>query len=155
MVKKKDPATGRKTIVIPKGLGTERTPHFAGHPARRESIAGEIQGKVRHQYDYTPQQYAALAKLTATICAIFPKINCDYPREADGKLMTHKIPAAELEHYQGVLGHYHIQTDKEDPGPALQWDYVIDEARSLMKLPPVRNVFGEPVVAPVKLIVDE
>jgi N-acetyl-anhydromuramyl-L-alanine amidase AmpD len=153
---KKD-AQGRMTINIPKKFGPnpERTPHFAGHPARRELITGEIHGIPRKQYDYTPQQYAALAKLTATLCTIFPKINCDYPREADGKLMTHKIPEPELQNYQGVLGHYHVQTDKEDPGPALQWDYIIGEARSLMKLPPARNVLGEPVTTPVKLIVDE
>jgi N-acetyl-anhydromuramyl-L-alanine amidase AmpD len=153
---KKD-ATGRTSIAIPGAAhpNAERTPHFVGHPARRELIVGEVQGKQLHQYDYTPQQYEALAKLTATLCAIFPKIKCDYPRGPDGKLITHKLPGPELQQYQGVLGHYHIQTDKEDPGPALQWDYFIGEARSLMKLPPVRNTAGETVVAPVKLIVDE
>jgi N-acetyl-anhydromuramyl-L-alanine amidase AmpD len=146
---------GQVSIKIPKKFGPERTPHFAGHPARREWVVGEVQGKQLHQYDYTPQQYAALAKLTATLCIIFPKINCDYPREADGKLVTHKLPDAELKNYQGVLGHYHIQTDKEDPGPALQWDYIIGEARSLMKLPPTRNVSGEAVTTPAKLMVDD
>ena len=37
-----------------------------------------------------------------------------------------------LEKYEGVLGHYHIQTNKTDPGPALDWDKVIGEARELM-----------------------
>jgi len=153
---KKD-ASGRVTITIPAKFGPhpERTPHFTGHPARREPVVGEVHGIQRRQYDYTPQQYEALAKLTATICTIFPKINCDYPREANGKLMTHKLPPDALRSYGGVLGHYHIQTDKEDPGPALQWDYIIDEARRLMKLPSARNVAGETVVAPVKLIVDD
>lgn len=152
---KKDP-TGRVTLTIPPKFGPHPvyTPNFAGHPARREMIVGEIQGHERRQYDYTPQQYESLAKLTAAMCIIFPKIKCDYPREADGKLMTHKLPGPELHAYEGVIGHYHIQTDKEDPGPALQWDYIIDEARSLMNLPPVRNVKGETVAAPVKLIVD-
>ncbi len=148
-------ANGRMAIVIPAGLGAERTAHFTGHPARREMIEGEIQGKKLLQYDYTPQQNEALAKLTATLCIIFPKIKCDYPREADGKLMTHKLPDAELTNYQGVLGHYHIQTDKLDPGPALQWDYIIGEARRLMKLPSARNVAGETNATPVKLVVDD
>jgi hypothetical protein len=34
--------------------------------------------------------------------------------------------------YQGILGHYHVQTDKQDPGPAFQWDTVIMGARKLM-----------------------
>jgi N-acetyl-anhydromuramyl-L-alanine amidase AmpD len=33
-----------------------------------------------------------------------------------------------LERYQGILGHYHVQLNKVDPGPAFQWDTVIDGA---------------------------
>jgi N-acetyl-anhydromuramyl-L-alanine amidase AmpD len=149
-------AKGRTIITIPAAAGPnpERKAHFTGRPARRELVSGEVQGHNLHQYDYTPQQYKALAKLTATLCTIFPKINCDYPREADGKLMTHKLPAAELNNYEGVLGHYHIQTNKVDPGPALQWDYVIGEARRLMKQHPQRNVAGQQLEWHTKLIQD-
>ena len=68
--------------------------------------------------------------------------------------MTHKLPKAELEAYEGVLGHYHVQTDKVDPGPALQWDYVIGEARRIMGQPPQRNVAGEIIQKRPDLIVD-
>jgi N-acetyl-anhydromuramyl-L-alanine amidase AmpD len=150
-------ADGKETITIPAKFGAnpEWTPHFQGHPARREPVTGEVQGKQLRQFDYTPQQYKALVKLTATLCTIFPKIKCDYPREADGKLMTHKLPGPELKNYQGVLGHYQIQTDKLDPGPALQWDYIIDNARAILKQPPVRNVLGETITAPPALIEDD
>jgi N-acetyl-anhydromuramyl-L-alanine amidase AmpD len=84
------------------------------------------------QYDFTPQQYKALAHLTAALCSVLPKIKCDYPRDAAGNLIPRKLPDDELEKYQGVLGHYHIQTNKTDPGPALDWDYVIGKARWLM-----------------------
>ena len=84
------------------------------------------------QYDFTPQQYQALIKLTATLCKTLPKIKCDYPKDAAGKLIRQKLPDVELNAYQGVLGHYHIQTDKVDPGPAFQWDYVIGHARALL-----------------------
>jgi N-acetylmuramoyl-L-alanine amidase len=63
---------------------------------------------------------------------VFPKIKCDYPRDADGKLIPRKLADDELEKYQGVLGHYHIQTNKVDPGPALDWDALIGQARALM-----------------------
>jgi N-acetyl-anhydromuramyl-L-alanine amidase AmpD len=147
---------GRIIITIPKQAGPapERTPHFAGRPARRELVKGEVQGRQLSQYDFTPQQYKALAKLTAALCTIFPRISCDYPREADGKLMTHKLPAPQLQDYHGVLGHYHIQTNKVDPGPALQWDYVIGQARRLMKIPPQRSVDGKTLTWWPKLKVD-
>jgi N-acetyl-anhydromuramyl-L-alanine amidase AmpD len=60
-------------------------------------------------------------------------IKCDYPRDAAGALVTHKIPDAEYELYHGILGHYHVQTNKVDPGPAFQWDRLINSARKLME----------------------
>jgi hypothetical protein len=74
----------------------------------------------------------------APLCRIFPNLKCRYPVDADGKLIPHKLPDAELKHYQGVLGHYHIQTDKVDPGPALDWDRVIGGARRILGLEPVK-----------------
>ena len=128
-------ADGQTYITIPErfGDGGIRTPNFVGHPARNEPVVGEVQGRVLTQYDYTPQQYQALVRLTAALNQIFPKIKCDYPRDAEGNLVTKKLPDAELEAYGGVIGHYHIQTNKTDPGPALNWDYVISRARSLTR----------------------
>ncbi len=131
-------ANGRTYITIPEkfGDGGIRTPDFVGHPARNEPVRGEVQGQELTQYDYTPEQYQALIHLTAALCKIFPKLKCDYPRDAEGKLITKKLPDADLAAYEGVLGHYHIQTNKTDPGPALNWDYVISHARRLAGQPP-------------------
>jgi hypothetical protein len=38
----------------------------------------------------------------------------------------------QLQNYQGLLGHFHVQTNKVDPGPAFQWDLVIEGARKLL-----------------------
>lgn len=135
----KDPQTGLVTLTIPARLhgGGVLTPDFVGHPARNEMVVGEVQGRTQRQYDFTPEQYAALTKLTATLCTIFPKIKCDYPKDENGKLITHALPADQYAAYQGVLGHYHVQTNKSDPGPAFQWDTVIDGARQLMGQHPV------------------
>jgi N-acetylmuramoyl-L-alanine amidase len=125
---------GQIRITIPPqyGDGGILTKGFVGHPARPEPITGTIQGRELRQYDFTPQQYQALIKLTAALCKTLPKIKCDYPKDADGKLITQKLPDAELQAYEGVLGHFHIQTNKVDPGPAFQWDYVIGNARCLL-----------------------
>jgi N-acetylmuramoyl-L-alanine amidase len=130
---KKD-ADGKTRITIPErfGGGGIRTPNFVGRPARNEPVHGVIQGRELTQYDYTPEQYQALAHLTAALCKVFPKIKCDYPRDVSGKLIPHKLPDDELEKYEGVMGHYHVQTNKTDPGPALDWDHLIGNARQLM-----------------------
>lgn len=132
-------ADGRTRITIPRrfedafdGLGI-RTPDFVGRPARNELIVGEVQGYKLYQYDYTPEQYDSLIKLTATLCRVFPKLECDYPKDSDGEVFPRKLDDAELRTYQGLLGHYHIQTNKTDPGPAMDWRRITEGARELLE----------------------
>jgi len=137
---------GQTTITIPEkyGDGGERTKNFAGHPARPLPVRGTIQGEDLVQYDFTPEQYAALTRLTAALCKIFPKLQCRYPVDAEGKLIPHKLPPDALKNYEGVLGHYHIQTNKDDPGPAFDWERVIGGANKILardypKTPPAHE----------------
>jgi N-acetyl-anhydromuramyl-L-alanine amidase AmpD len=135
---------GRTRITIPKrfGDGGIRTKNFVGHPARAEKVSGKIQGQELAQYDFTAQQYEALIHLTAALCKTFPKIHCDFPRDASGRLVPAKLPDEELESYQGILGHYHVQRNKVDPGPAFQWDYVINGTRELLWPTPRKSKGG-------------
>ena len=125
---------GQTRITIPErfGDGGIRTKGFVGHPARPDPVTGTIQGRDLIQYDFTPEQYRALIRLTATLSKVLPKITCDFPKDSAGKLILQKLPDADLKAYAGVLGHFHVQTDKVDPGPAFQWDRVIDRARRLL-----------------------
>src|SRR4029079_17139527 len=63
-------------ITIPPRLGPSgiRTPGFVGRPARPDRVTGRIQGRELQQYDFTPQQYEALVRLTATLCRVFPRM---------------------------------------------------------------------------------
>lgn len=126
---------GRRKIVIPERLGAtgQRTEKFVGRPARPEPVQGNVQGQDLVQYDFTPEQYRALIRLTATLSTVLPKIRCDYPRDSAGNLVTKKLPDDELARYSGLLGHYHVQSNKVDPGPAFQWDKVVNGARRLMR----------------------
>lgn len=68
-------AAGRPTITIPASIKDPMiyTKNFVGHPARPMPVRGTIQNTDLVQYDLTPQQYAALTKLTAALCKVFPK----------------------------------------------------------------------------------
>jgi N-acetylmuramoyl-L-alanine amidase len=128
--------SGRTVIHVPSeagGAAAIRTPGFIGGPARADPVTGPIQGREVAMYDFTPQQYASLTMLTATLCRVLPRIRCDYPRDADGDLITRKLPEAQLAAYSGLLGHYHIQENKLDPGPAMQWERVVAGARSMLQ----------------------
>ncbi|HYF52472.1 MAG TPA: peptidoglycan recognition family protein [Planctomycetota bacterium] len=113
--------------------GEVRTPGFVARPLTPDPVSGEIQGKTLMQYDFTPQQYESLVRLTAALCRIFPKLPCDYPRDDSGMLIPHKLPDDQLKSYRGLLGHYHIQTNKVDPGPALDWERIVNGARAMMR----------------------
>lgn len=133
-------AQGKPYIKVPEKLGEPQfqTKGFTARPARPEPVRGVVQGIDLVQYDLTPQQYAALIRLTATLAKVFPQIRLDYPRGPDGQVLPHKLADDEFAKYQGVLGHFHIQTNKTDPGPAFQWDKVIDGARRLLRLPALK-----------------
>lgn len=125
---------GLTRITIPQlyGDGGLRHTGYVGHPVRPNLVPGKIQGKELSQYDFTPEQYDALVKLVATLVKVFPNLRCECPRDASGNPVTHKLPDPELANFKGVLGHFHVQTDKVDPGPAFQWDLVIGRARQLL-----------------------
>lgn len=113
------------------GDGGVRTPDFVARPARDQRVRGIIQGRELEQYDFTDEQYEALIRLTAALNAALPKIELDYPRDAGGDLLTEAMPDADFDAFGGLIAHYHIQTNKLDPGPAFDWDRVIDGAKAL------------------------
>ncbi len=126
-------AEGKTRITLPDPTAMPEASRAAVlRPDRDAPIPGNIQGQDLAQYDLTPQQYESLIKLTATLCKTFPKIRCDYPRDEQGKLVPRKLADDVYARYNGILGHYHVQLNKVDPGPAFQWDRVIDGAKALM-----------------------
>ena len=118
-------------LIFPEWIGPPAlaTPGFVGHPARPGPVIGRIQGAELVQYDFTPEQYSALARLTATLHRVFPKLRLDAPRDSSGKILPEALPVGELARYQGLLGHYHVQTNKVDPGPAFDWECLLRDAR--------------------------
>jgi N-acetyl-anhydromuramyl-L-alanine amidase AmpD len=124
---------GRPRLRIPAGIAETgiATQAFTGRPAQPRLVHGVVQGRELVQFDFTPQQYAALIKLTAALCTVFPRLTCDCPRDATGRVVLQKLPDDTLANFHGILGHFHIQANKIDPGPALQWDRLIDGARAV------------------------
>jgi N-acetyl-anhydromuramyl-L-alanine amidase AmpD len=124
---------GQIRLTLPENLKKNlKNPNASLTPVRNELIVGEVQGSTRRQYDFTAEQYAALIKLTAALGDIFPQIKLDYPRDEAGNLLTVVLTPEQFVSYKGVLGHLHVTNQKQDPGPAFQWDYVLDNARKLL-----------------------
>lgn len=108
-----------------------RTPNFVARPARPDFVSGPIHGRTYYQFDYTEQQYRALARLCAGLSRIFPRIRLEAPRDANGAVIQEALSEAKLRAFDGIVGHFHVQKNKQDPGPAMQWDRLLAEARAL------------------------
>ena len=116
---------------------SQRTPNFQARPARDEPVVANIQDTQYTMYDLTPEQYDSLIKLTAALCKTLPRITPDYPRDEHGNLITKVLDDDAWENYHGLMGHYHVQENKQDPGPAFQWDKVVNGVRKRMGLKPL------------------
>jgi N-acetyl-anhydromuramyl-L-alanine amidase AmpD len=129
---------GKTRYVFPAwAKDSQRTPNFVARPIRNEMVVAQVQGNTYHQYDLTPEQYDSLIKLTAALCTVLPRMTPDYPRDANGNLITRVLDDTQWEQFSGLMGHYHVQENKQDPGPAFQWDKVINGARKRMGLKPL------------------
>ena len=69
-----------------------RTKDFVARPARPDLYDGIINGRKVYQYDFTKEQYAALAHLTAALARVFPKIDLKYPMRPDGSPILGQLP---------------------------------------------------------------
>ncbi len=120
-------------VAIPpeQGDGGLRTPGFVARPARPEPVEGVVQGQRLVMHDLTPEQYRSLIRLTAALHRALPGIALDCPRDAAGAPRTDALSPDELATFRGVLGHFHVQANKIDPGPAFDWEGVLRGAREI------------------------
>ncbi len=115
-------------IEPPAGEGDAGLPHGSVlRPRRPKPVAGEINGKDLLQYDYTEEQYRALERLLLALCRTFPKIRARVPEGADGRILRRAFATTEdLLRHEGLLGHFHVTTEKVDPGPAFDWGRMLE-----------------------------
>ncbi|MFN6401855.1 MAG: N-acetylmuramoyl-L-alanine amidase [Planctomycetota bacterium] len=121
---------GAYLIFPPKIRGVEQFGGKKLRPRRPELVTLKVGETTYQQYDYTAQQYAALVKLTAALSDIFPKIRLDVPRMPDGKFLDRTLTDQQWASFSGIMGHYHVQGNKSDPGPAMDWEYLLEESRA-------------------------
>ena len=115
-------AEGLVYAKVPEGYFA--TEDFVPRPARPGLITGSIHGTEFHQYDYTSEQYEALARLLASLVRIFPRLRPQSP----ASLTLLAVPAS-----PGMVAHYHLSRSKIDPGPAFDWARVLQRTREHLK----------------------
>jgi len=111
------------------GAGGVRTIGFVGRPARPELFEGVINGSRLVQHDFTAEQYDSLARLIATLARELPRLRVQVPRDSDGVVRDGVLDELEYQTFSGILGHYHVQKNKTDPGPAFDWERLLTDVR--------------------------
>lgn len=119
----------RNTFPAHARLGEQRRRDIVPRPSRQEIQSGSIHGTKLVQYDFTDAQYDALARLLAGLARILPRIRLDAPRDRRGRVTTVKLDRSSIDRFEGVVGHYHLDERKYDPGPAFDWERTLDDAR--------------------------
>ncbi len=107
-------------------------------PARVALQRGTIHGREWYQYDFTQEQYEALFHLGGALCREFPKIRARCPRGPDGRVLATSLPEKDRRTFEGLVGHWHVSPAKYDPGPAFDWDIVLEGIRTYLQRRPVR-----------------
>jgi N-acetyl-anhydromuramyl-L-alanine amidase AmpD len=102
-------------------------------PRRNDPVMGTIDDLQYQQYDYTQSQYDALSKLSAALCDIFPNLPPEAPRNPDGIVVDRTLTDAQWLSFHGILGHHHVQENKIDPGPAMDWEYLLSETKKQLQ----------------------
>jgi N-acetylmuramoyl-L-alanine amidase len=126
---------GQTYLIFPENIrGREVLEKLRLKPRRNTPVIGKIRDREYQQYDFTQPQYDSLAKLSAALCDIFPKLKPDVPRGPDGSLIDRTLSDEQWASFSGILGHFHIQENKTDPGPAMDWDYLIQETQARLKV---------------------
>ncbi|MBL4771488.1 MAG: N-acetylmuramoyl-L-alanine amidase [Planctomycetes bacterium] len=115
------------------GDGGVRTQDFVGRPRRNYRVEGVLQGEQRYMYDYTPEQFETLVRLSATLCEVFPNMHPDAPRDRSGQVARGVLSDAQFDSFGGILGHFHVQRNKVDPGVAFDWEPFLAQVRQRMR----------------------
>ena len=123
-------------LVYPPWFGKTgvRTAGFTARPRVPERVRGFAHGVEFEQHDFTPEQYASLAALSATLSEVL-ELPLEVPRDASGRVRTDALNDAEFTRWSGLIGHQHITASKVDPGPAFAWDLLLARARAALVEP--------------------
>lgn len=100
-------------------VSAERAAEMAKHPrgAAKEMVINS--GKVR-AYGYTEAQYRTLGALVRTLATVFPVLGKLGGVDSKGAVALDALEAPGQ--VDGILAHWHTETDRWDPGPGMDWD---------------------------------
>jgi N-acetyl-anhydromuramyl-L-alanine amidase AmpD len=114
-----------------------------GEFKRPKSKRQRVNGGDVQSYGYTDPQYNTLIKLLKALSQVFDLIKPFPPYDAKREIVFNTL--TDFSGFQGFMGHYHVETNRWDPGPGFDWDRVYYGLASEHNSFPVELVSGQNV----------
>ena len=89
---------------------------------RQKSEIKTVNGARVRSWGYTDPQYLALISLLQALTKWLPKIKAEVPLDEKGEIVSTTLEDGVA--FEGIIGHYHVSTDRWDPGPGFDWQRV-------------------------------
>ena len=86
--------------------------------------SARIQFGSQRTWGYTRKQYNSLILLLKLFVRLFD-LEKSYPRSGDGKVIPQELSPDDQAKITGFIAHYHISSDRWDPGPNFNWERVL------------------------------
>lgn len=96
-------------------------------PGRTPSQVMEINGNQYQSWNYTEEQYRSLIALLRVLIEDL-QIQPVFPVDETGTIVTSVLDSDPKE-FHGIVCHWHVQAEKWDPGPGLDWERIVRELR--------------------------
>jgi N-acetylmuramoyl-L-alanine amidase len=80
----------------------------------------KINNQIIDSFDFTKEQFDAMVLLGRALLRLLPNVPPEYPQSSPGQVNLNTIGYPALLPFNGYIGHYHLTTNKWDPGP---WDF--------------------------------
>jgi hypothetical protein len=87
---------------------------------KRDVTKVKINGHTILTYQFTDQQFDAMVRLGRALQRLLPNIPSEFPQASPGQPLMDTMPASQSFRFAGYIAHYHLTTQKWDPGP---WDF--------------------------------
>jgi len=87
---------------------------------KREPVKCTINNHTILAYTYTKEQIDSMTRLGRALQRLLPNIPAEFPQSSPGVQLWDTMPASASFRFAGYIGHYHLTTQKWDPGP---WNF--------------------------------
>jgi hypothetical protein len=121
---------------------------------QRKAVPCQVNGRAIRAYEFTQPQQDSLFELCRELRRLLPNLPPEYPQSTPGVQLwdTFRDAPQKRETYAGFVGHYHLTSNKWDPGP-FDFKKLCTRLRGATSFPvvprPELDLTGNPPTVPV------